>query len=373
MTLLLAGILAFTLAVHLLSAALAALRYLRPEPPEPRHLPSLSLIRPICGLDAFDEETLRSSFEQDYPDYEVIFCAARDSDAAVPLVRRLIADHPQVRAQLLIGDTRLSGNPKLNNLFKGYEAATSDWLVMTDSNLLLDRDYLRRLMAVWREDTGLVSAPPVGTRPANFWGAVECAFLNSSQARWQLAADELGQGFAQGKTLFWRREVLEAGGGLAALGRKLAEDVASTRLVRGQGLRVRLAQRLFAQPVGHRTARSVWDRQLRWSRVRRDGFPMLFLAEIAQGPVLPLVAVAGLGLTGVVPLVPALAGLMLLWYMAELGLARLAGWPAGARDLAAMILRDLLLLPLWIATWAGRGITWRGTDMTPERISGTSE
>ncbi|WP_226624586.1 ceramide glucosyltransferase [Alloyangia pacifica] len=357
------------LALHLASAALAGWRYVTPGPqPEARALPFLSLIRPVCGLDAFDEETLRSSFRQAYPAYEVIFCAAREDDAAVPLVRRLIAEHPHVPAQLLIGETRLTGNPKLNNLVKGVAAAQSDALVMTDSNLLLDRDYLRRLAATWRGDTGLVSAPPAGSRPGNFWGAVECAFLNSSQGRWQLAADSLGFGFAQGKTLFWKRAVLDAGGGFEALGRNLAEDVASTKLVRAQGLKVRLARRLFAQPIGRREARAVWDRQLRWSRVRRDGFPGLFIGEIAQGPLLPLLGLTGLALIGAASAwtLPLLA---CLWYAAEWALCRVAGWPAGLRDLAAMLVRDLLLPAIWVATWAGRGISWRGTDMAPETAS----
>ncbi|MCA0995893.1 ceramide glucosyltransferase [Alloyangia pacifica] len=353
------------LMIHLLSAVLAGARYVGPEQrPAQADLPFVSLIRPVCGLDAFDEETLASSFVQDYPSYEVIFCAAREEDAAVPLVWRLIAAHPQVQAQLLIGDVAQTGNPKLNNLFKGVAAARSEHLVMTDSNLLLDRDYLTRLVATWREGTGLVSAPPAGSRPENFWGAVECAFLNSSQGRWQLAADSLGLGFAQGKTLFWRRDVLEAGGGLRALGRNLAEDVAATKLVRGQGLKVRLAQRLFSQPIGSRAARTVWDRQLRWSRVRRDGFPGLFIGEIAQGPLLALLGLIGLISLGAAPLW-ALPVLLILWYGAEWTLCKVAGWPAGARDVAAMLMRDLLLPAIWVATWAGRGISWRGTDMAP--------
>ncbi|WP_353471309.1 ceramide glucosyltransferase [Salipiger sp. H15] len=369
MILVLALLILVPLALHLASAALAGWRYVVPEPrgaAGPR--PFLSLIRPVCGLDAFDEETLRSSFRQAYPAYEVIFCAAREEDAAVPLVRRLIAEHPHVPARLLIGETRLTGNPKLNNLLKGVEAAQSDGLVMTDSNLLLDRDYLGRLVQTWRDDTGLVSAPPVGSRPGNFWGAVECAFLNGSQGRWQLAADSVGLGFAQGKTLFWKRAVLEAGGGLEALGRNLAEDVASTKLVREQGLKVRLARRLFAQPIGRRGARAVWDRQLRWSRVRRDGFPALFVGEIAQGPLLPMIGLAGLVSAGVLggwllPLLP------LAWYGAEWALCRVAGWPAGPRDIGAMLVRDLLLPAIWVATWAGRGISWRGTDMAPGSTS----
>jgi len=362
---LLAGVLAVTLAVHFGTIFLAAIRAL-PRFGAAREgatdQPMISLVRPICGVDPFDRETLGSSFKQDYPGYELLFCSASEGDPAVALVRELIEAHPDVPARVLIGDDPISGNPKLNNVVKGYREAASDWVVFTDSNLLLPPDYLARLMATWQDDTGLVTAPPMGARPGNFWGSVECAVLNTSQGRWQLAADTLGFGFAQGKTLFWRRDVLEAGGSLPALGLNLAEDVASTKLVRGQGLRVRLTPQLFAQPIGEKTPREVWARHLRWSRVRRDGFPLIFVAEILQGPAMPFLALAVLALMGMVSGWSLLA-LAVLWYGAELGLAAIHGWPHGPRDLAAMLVRDAMLPALWVATFAARGFSWRGTAM----------
>lgn len=371
-TALLAAYLCIALGVHLLTGALAGARYLTRRGPERTggDLPVISLIRPVCGVDTFDHETLASSFTQDYPHYEILFCAESESDPAVALVRALIADHPGAEARLLIGDEVISGNPKLNNVYKGYLQAKSDWLSITDSNLLLPPDYLRQLVSEWRADTGVVSTPAAGTRPGNLWGAVECAFLNTNQARWQLAADALGMGFAQGKTLFTRRSVIEAGGGLAELGRDLAEDVATTKLVRSQGLKVRLTRRLFAQPIGTRRPGQVWGRQLRWSRIRRDGFPAIFAIEILQGSFLPFAALAGLVALGAAP-GWTLAALTLIWYGSELLLARIARWPGGRRDLLAMILRDAMLPAIWLATWTGRTISWRGREMAPDTVSAT--
>ncbi len=353
----LSGLLALTLGLYFATMALAAMRLRRRNRQGTR--PFVSLVRPICGVDGYERETLESSFNQDYPDYEIIFCAADEADPAVALTRELAAAHPDRQARVLVGDERISANPKLNNLVKGFDAAKADIVVMTDSNLMLTPDYLTTLDDAWTPDAGLVSAPAIGTRPDNFWGAVECAFLNGNQARWQLAADAIGLGFAQGKTLAWRRDVLIAGGGLPRLGTNLAEDVASTKLVRSLGRRVRLPAKLFAQPVGRRSAHNVWDRQLRWSRIRRDGFPAIFWVEIAQGPLVPALALAGLIALGVKPLwsAPLLA---VAWYGAEWLLARAAGWPAGLRDLAAMVMRDLMLAPLWLATFGARDISWRG-------------
>ncbi|MCB6179787.1 ceramide glucosyltransferase [Rhodobacter sp. Har01] len=357
MTLIAASALAVLSGLHLTTAALAASRRGPRQPRAPQRPLAITLLRPVCGVDAFDLETLESSFRLNDPGCEIIFCAAHEDDPACAAVRAMIARHPDRKARFLVGEDRITANPKLNNLIKGWAAATGSHVAMADANLLLPPDYLDHLWDAWTPDCGLVTSPPAGIRPGNLWGALECAFLNGFQARWQLAADSAGLGFAQGKTLFVEKAWLDAAGGLAALGRDLAEDVAFTKIVRAGGRKVRLTRQIFAQPVGRRSLRAVWDRQLRWSRVRRDGFPALFAAEILLGALPP--ALLLLSLAPAVWLLPLLA----LWYGAELALSRAAGWPAGPRDLAAMGLRDLLLPALWLATWARRGFDWRGTAM----------
>ncbi len=100
----------------------------------------------------------------------------------------------------------------------------------------MPRDYIQRLFASWRADTGLVASPPIGCRPDGLWAEVECAFLNTYQARWQYIVDTFGFGFAQGKTMLWRRADLDAAGGIEALAKEVAEDAAATKVVRDAGL-----------------------------------------------------------------------------------------------------------------------------------------
>ena len=326
--------------------------------------PPLSVIRPVCGLDPYLDETLASSFSDLAGACEVIFCVAQPDDPAIPVIRRLIAAHPEAAAQLLIGVDVISGNPKLNNVAKGWAAARHDAIVIIDSNVLLPRDYVQTLFASWRPDTGLVTSPPVGIRADGLWAKVESAFLNTYQDRWQMASDQLGNGFAQGKVLFWRRHLLEAAGGLAVLGRDLAEDVASTKVVRAAGLKVRVVRRPFPQPLGRRSFGEVWSRQLRWARVRRDGFPALFALEPLTGLVPPLAALIALALAGVVsPLVVLL--FLVFWYGAEWLVARQADWPATVADVGAWLVRDVLLLAIWLGAFAAKGFVWRGNAMQP--------
>lgn len=333
------------------------------KPPDPA--PRVTLLRPVRGLEHQVEATLASGLVLDYPNYETLFCVDDEDDPVIALVHRLIDTHPGADARLLVGRDPVSGNPKLNNLVKGWNAAQGAWVAMADSNIMLPADYLSQLLARWDARTGLVSSPPAGVDPQGLGGALECAFLNSYQARWQLAADQLGLGYAQGKTLFWDYSFLNAAGGPEVLGAEMAEDVASTKLVRRAGLVVKLAQRPFEHPVGRRTLGGVWGRQLRWAKIRRLGFVGLFVAEPLTGAALPiaflLLGIFSLGLPAALIL---LYGV--LWYGAEWVLARVAGWPASLGDTGANILRDILIPVLWIAAWRGDGFVWQGNQITSD-------
>ncbi|GJD53257.1 hypothetical protein OPKNFCMD_6030 [Methylobacterium crusticola] len=350
-------------ALNLASLVVAARRLGRSSaaPEDPEAVP-VSVVRPLCGLERFSEETLASGFRLAYPDYEIVFCVARAGDPVVPLVRRLMAAHPEVAARLVVGDERVSGNPKLNNCVRGWEAARHAWIVLADSNVLMPPDYIQRLRAAWRPGTGLVCSTPVGVRPENFWAEVECAFLNTLQARWQYVGEALGLGFAQGKSMLWHRPFLEAAGGIRALAAETAEDAAATKLVRAAGLKVRLVAAPFPQPLGPRRAAEVWARQLRWARLRRVTFPLFFAPEIAAGAVLPMLAAVPAAGGGAAGWLAALAT-GAVWYGAEWRLAARNGWPRSWRWPLACLTRDLLALPLWLAAWVARGIVWRGNPM----------
>jgi ceramide glucosyltransferase len=357
---------AIATACHIASIANAAVRCRasgqRLAPPF--DAPAVSIVRPVCGLDNFADETLSSTFALDYPDYEIIFCVAAENDAAIPLLRKLIAAHPHVRARLIVGNERVNANPKLNNCLKGWRAASHDWIAIVDSNVLMPADTIHRLMARWRGRTGLVSSPAVGSRPQGFWAELECAFLNTYAARWQLAADSAGFGFAQGKTMLWRRADLERAGGISALAAELAEDAAATKIVREAGRRVRLPDAPFEQPLGRRTAAEVWNRQLRWARLRRASFVLCFMPELFTGALLPLIAVAAIAAMKGVSVVASVGAFAALWYGCEVALIVAAGWHLPAFYPFYALLRDLLLPALFVGAWTGSDFVWRGNEMS---------
>ena len=358
-------------AIHIASIVVAIVRFRRSalgEAPSARKFPPISLVRPLCGIDNFAADTLRSTFDLDYPRCEILFCVASEKDPVVPLVEALMAERPEAGAKLLVGDEKVSSNPKLNNVLKGWRAARHDWIVIADSNVLMPRDYIDRLFASWRADTGLVASPPIGCRPQGVWAELECAFLNAYQARWQYLADSLGFGFAQGKTMLWRRPDLERAGDIPALAREVAEDAASTKVVRGAGLKVRLVDRPFPQPLGYRSAADVWRRQMRWARLRRASFLSYFLPEALSGGVLPMIALALVAAAVGLPPVLSVTAFAIAWYGGEMLLAAAAGWHLSLLYPLYGLARDLLLPVLFVGALHGDDFVWRGNEMQVERM-----
>jgi ceramide glucosyltransferase len=164
--------------------------------------------------------------------------------------------------------------------------------------------------------------------------------------------------------MLWRRPDLERAGGLRALASEPAEDAAATKVVRAQGLRVRLVDGPFGQPLGVRTRKEVWRRQVRWARLRRVTFKSLFALEILSSS-LPLLLAAALlsDFHGYSPWSGAVAAAM-VWYGAEALLAYIAGWHLTLRSPLLWLARDLALPVLWLEGWRGNDFSWRGNAMT---------
>src|SRR5262245_38814896 len=170
--------------------------------------------------------------------------------------------------------------------------------------------------------------------------------------------------------MLWRRSDLEAAGGLLILAREPAEDAAATKVVRGLGLRVRLADGAFPQPLGARTASQVWRRQVRWARLRRATFPLCFALELLSGLAAPLACLVfagwvleldGLDVTTVAGAYAA------VWLAAEAWLAAAVGWHLSWRSPFLWLLREALLPLLIVQAWLGTSMSWRGNEITSAR------
>ena len=330
---------------------------------ERRDLPFVSIVVPLSGTYNFASETLRSVFELTHPRCEILFCVTSEADPIVPLVRAMMAEYSAVPSRLLIGDERLNDNPKLNNMAKGWRAARYEWVAFIDSNIIIPHNYLELLFARWQPNTGLVTTSPIGSRPHGFWAEVECAFLNAFQARWGCVSESAGMGFAQGKTMLWRRADLDGAGGVEALAVECAEDAATTKIMRRAGLKIRMVDYLPPQPLGYRSAADVWSRQIRWARMRKATFFLFFLPEALTGAVPPMMALIFCAPAFGLPIGWSLLVLGIGWYGSEMALAVIAKWHVTLLYPLYAVVRDLILPVLFVSALISDRIVWRGNPM----------
>jgi ceramide glucosyltransferase len=337
-----------------------------------RQLP-VSLVIPIAGLERSEIETALSAFDIRYPDLELLFCAFDEDEPRLASLRRRIAASPHVKAKLLVGRAHVSANPKLDNIEKGWTAAQAELIAVVDGNVAFPPDLIDRLLAVWDASTGLSSSPSIGVEPSGLWAEVECAFLNTFHARWQLSADCFGGGFANGKAMLFRRDLLANRGGFRGLSFDIAEDSAATKLVREANLKVRLVDRPFEQLLGRRSMAQVWRRQLRWAQLRRQSFPFVFLWECLTTSATPLLSGLGVAILAGWPVGWTLLGIAAVWYGVEAVLALAVGWPWSPVSFVAYIIRDGMALAIWPIALAKNRYIWRGNfiDMSNQTCVST--
>ena len=140
-------------AVFMLLAILAAERYRSVKPSSlPREqMPALSVLKPLHGHDEGLDENLRSFFAQDYPEFEILFAVESEEDRAVPVVKRLIAEHPEIAARLVIAGSSPVPNAKVHSLRCMEAEARYDLIVMADSDVRVTPRFLRVVAAEMSE------------------------------------------------------------------------------------------------------------------------------------------------------------------------------------------------------------------------------
>ncbi|MGH6936537.1 MAG: glycosyltransferase, partial [Methylocella sp.] len=287
--------------------------------------PPISAIIPIKLLDPGFETAQASIFAQDYPAYEVLIGAAEKESPALDAARRIAASHPEVSCRFLRSVGTAAISPKLNTLAAPLAAANHDLVFTKDSNITLDPGTMAALVQNLTQGVGLVVSVPVAVRASNFAGRIEATLING-HARLLLTASVLGLGFGVGKAMLFRRGDLAKAGGIAAISDTLAEDTAISTVLARQGLKTVFSHRTAAQETGARTFREIYQRQLRWSIVRRRHERVTFPLEPLASP-LPV----ALGGALAAPLVscPVWLGFsltLLLWFCLEAGFSLCKGW-----------------------------------------------
>ena len=319
--------------------------------------PPISAIIPIKLLDPGFETAQASIFAQDYPAYEVLIGAAEQESPALDAARRIAASYPEVSCRFLRSVGTAAVSPKLNNLATPLAAANHDLVFTKDSNITLDPSTMAALVENFTQGVGLVVSVPVAVRASNFAGRIEATLING-HARLLLTASVLGLGFGVGKAMLFRRSDLAKAGGIAAISDTLAEDTAISTVLTRQGLKTVFSHRTAAQETGARTFREIYQRQLRWSIVRRRHERVTFPLEPLASP-LPV----ALGGALAAPLVsyPVWLGFsltLLFWFCAETGFAFCKGWEVSWWSPLTFLGREILALGAWLRAFTTHDVVW---------------
>ena len=345
--------------IYSVIALVAVRRFASLRPPQPgAHVP-VTILKPLCGAEPELFENLRSFCRQAYPEVQIVCGVAAADDPASAIVRRLQAELPQADIALVIDGRNHGINGKVSNLINMMAAARHDLLVIADSDMRVEPDYLDAIVAdVTASAGGLVTCLYVGHPIENFWARLGALYINHGFLPSVLVGRMFGVDTGCfGATMALERRTLEAIGGFEPFRDVLADDHALGAAVRALGRKVVLSPRLIGTSVGEADLKSLIQHELRWARTIRSIAPLGFAGSAATYPVaLALLALPAAGFAGGSALILAVA--LAARFLVSWGVDRAFGLAAQPRWLAPV--RDVLSLGILIASFCGARVAWRG-------------
>ncbi len=351
---------------YLLLAIVCAARWRRNAPPI-GPAPPLTLLKPLCGDEPGLEESLLTFCRQAYPGpLQIIFGVQSPDDAAIAVVRRLIAAFPAIDMSLVV-DAEVHGpNGKVSNLANMASGARHGLIAVSDSDACAEPECLRRATPSFADPAvGAVTCPYAGV-PAP--GSGRIGRLGALQIdAWYLPAAIVAARLAPvdscyGPLTIVRREVLDRAGGFRALASLLADDHALGQISVAQGFKVVMAEVVVGCLVQDRSLVELLRHELRWARTTRATTPLAYAASLVTwcwpavaGLILPLDGIRGLAaLACLVALRMVLAGVVQsrLPPRFRLALAVFAPW--------TLAWREALCFAVWLQGFLGARVSWRG-------------
>jgi len=329
----------------------------------PVRVPPVSILKPLKGTDPGIYESCRSHCLQDYPEYEIVFGVSDSEDPAVASVQRLQREFPGRSIRLVVSSNKLGANVKVSNLEQMSSIARFEHLIVNDSDIRVERDYLRRVMAPLGDDkVGMVTCLYRGVAAPTLGSRLESLGISTDFCAGVLAARQLEGGirFGLGSTMAFRRGDLEAIGRFKSIVDFLADDYELGRRIAGLGLQVLLSEVVVETHLPAYAMRGFLDHQLRWARGVRDSRAAGYFG---------LVSTFGL-MWALLNLIAAHAA---PWSWAVLGVTALLRFAVALvvgksvlrdeqllRLLWLLPLRDLVAVGVWVASFAGHTVVWRG-------------
>ncbi len=348
--------------VYYALATLVALRFFKRERARvlPDFTPSVSILKPVRGVDFGSYENFASFCRQEYPDYEILFAVNDDSDPAVAVINRIIAEFPEQRIRLLVGAEHLGANRKVNKLARLAGEAQNEVLVLTDGDVRVGPNFLREVVAPLADKkVGAVTSFYRGIAEKNLGAEFEAVGASSDFFAGVLMAGWTeGISFALGASIATTKKWLGKMGGFEAIADTLADDYELGHRITKAGGEVVLSREAVWTMYPAQTLRSFWDHQVRWARTVRlcrplsyvgllltQGFPWSLLAAL----VAPTKRIAAFYLLAYLILRFAMAWTVGIWGVRDEFLRR---------KIWLVPLRDAIHFVVWLASFGSNRIRW---------------
>ena len=342
--------------VYLVLIVVAARRWMSVTPSPAASSEGVSILKPLAGLDEGLEANLRTFFTQDYPKFEILFAVRTQEDPAVEVVSRLQAEFPHVPSQLIFTGEPPYANAKVYSLDKMMAASSSDLLVMSDSDIRVDRTMLKRVAAEFQDPKlGVATCPYRAIAGSSIWSQLEAVGMNTEFFGGVLVARMLdGMKFAVGPTIAARKRALRSIGGFDRLKDYLAEDFVMGQFAAEQGWKVILSSYVVEHRIGSESWAKNAAHRIRWARSTRRSRPLGYIGQLFTNPT-PIAVALALVAPEWWPQFVITAGLraMAAWMVARQTLSTRVGW-------GLLISQDLLSFAFWVAGFFGNSIDWRG-------------
>jgi ceramide glucosyltransferase len=333
-------------------------------------LPALSVLKPLHGMEPGLERNIESFFEQDYPEFELLFCARQESDEGLQLARRVGARYPHVDARYeTCGEpTPKFHNAKVYSLAKLDSVAKHALFITSDADVRVTKDYLRRMAQNLKDpQMGLASCVYLGTTDrgteAGFSSQLDAVGKSVEMTSGVLVADMLeGTKFALGASMAVRKESFQKAGGFDELGQFYADDFVLGSRLAAQGVGVRMATHVIRLMVQDAPFGLSFRNQLRWMQSTRRSRPLGHLGSgLTFAMPFGLLGLAwgllsGHALLGVLWL----AGMVVNRWLQAGAILRVMGDKGWVRGMLLYPLRDLLGSVLWLGSYGGNKFYYRG-------------
>jgi ceramide glucosyltransferase len=326
-------------------------------------LPPVSILKPLKGSDPEMYACFCSHCTQEYPEYEIIFGVSDPADPAIATVEWLQRDFPDRAIRLLVCKQTLGTNVKVSNLEQMVQAARYEHLLVNDSDIRVETDYLQRVIAPLADQrVGMVTCLYRGIAAARIGSKLEALGISTDFCPSVLVAQEKERGlkFGLGSTLAFRRTDLAKIGGFRALVDVLADDYELGRRIAGLGKRVVLSDVIVETHLPVYDIAGFIEHQLRWFRGIRDARPRGYIGLISTFGV--MWAVLALLAAGAAPWswVLLVAVVLLRMVVAFVMCRDVLEDEESLERMWLLPIRDLIAAAVWIASFAGHTVTWRG-------------